>query len=54
MEHLAQFFHEALCAYLPDAEPKASPSHLAADFPLADLSQQDLDHLVAELSEAEV
>jgi amino acid adenylation domain-containing protein/non-ribosomal peptide synthase protein (TIGR01720 family) len=54
ISRLAQFFHEALCAYLPDAEPQAKQSRLAADFPLADLSQQDLDHLVAELSEAEV
>ncbi|HEY2392078.1 MAG TPA: amino acid adenylation domain-containing protein [Candidatus Angelobacter sp.] len=52
--HLAQFFHQALCAYLPNAEPPAKHFRLAEDFPLADLSQQDLDHLVAELSEVEV
>ena len=54
MASLAQFFRSALCADLQDHDEPIVPVHDPSDFPLADLSQQNLDDLLRELSEAEV
>ena len=53
IESLTQFFRSALCTDLQNHDEPAVPAHDPSDFPLADLSRQDLDYLLRELSETE-
>jgi non-ribosomal peptide synthase protein (TIGR01720 family) len=53
IERLAHGFMEALRALIADSRSPEAGSYTPSDFPEADLSQKELDELIAELGELE-
>jgi non-ribosomal peptide synthase protein (TIGR01720 family) len=51
IERMAQGFMEALRALIADSRSPEAGSYTPSDFPEADLSQKELDEVIAELGE---